>query len=110
MEITKYSNAVQKFLKQEYGSEENAKKALEIFKKEAEDIMTLMGINITEKHNVLLELYSEQRIYSAMGDEKIATLKLESFNKLLKNISSVAETKEKISETVNKKGMLIFNE
>ncbi len=109
MEITKYSNRIQKFLTQEYGSEEKAKTALDTFKEEGKDIIKLSGIEVTEEHNVFLELYAEYRIYQAMGDEKIAALKLESFNKFIKNISSFVNTKKEV-ETTKKKGLMIFND
>lgn len=112
MEITKYSKRIQSFLKQEYGSEEEVKKALNLFKEEGESIAVTLGLEVAPEHDTLLELYAEHRIYSAMGNEKLATLKLEVFNKLLKSFVSVAENKKKLEEIKKsqKKGMMIFNE
>lgn len=108
MKLTKYSERVNKFLKQEYGSEDNVIQAIESFKKEAKDIMTVSGIEYTEQHDVLIDLYCEYRIYSAMGTEKLAILKLESFNKLLKTITNFKNTKEVFKPAL--KGVMIFND
>nr|WP_241635645.1 hypothetical protein [Fusobacterium gastrosuis] len=110
MDITKYSIRIRKFLKQEYESEENAEEALKKFKEEGKNIITALNIKYDDRYDVFLDLYAEYKIYSAMGDEKIANIKLENFNKLLKSFSSVISVKKEVQETIKQKGMMIFND
>lgn len=110
MEIQNYSIRMQNFLKQEYGSEENAIESLKLFKDEGKNIITALGAECDEKYDVFLELYAEYKIYSAMGDEKLANLKLENFNKLIKNLSVSISTKKEVQENIAKKGLVIIND
>ncbi len=101
---------MQKFLKQEYGEKEKINNALNIFIQEGKDIAQTMGIEDLTDDNVLLELYAEYRIYSAMGNEKIASFKLSSFNNLIKGILELEKRRSSEKKQAKKKGMLIFNE